>query len=202
MKARISTNKGAVTGVLIVCAIVVAIDQIAKWIVVANLAVGDAIVLIPNQLVLNHVANPGAAFSMGSGSTWVFTIFSTVMVGVIMYLARRPRNLAWVIALGLVGGGALGNLLDRLFREPGFGLGHVVDFIQVPWFAIFNGADIAISCGVVLFILLVLKGVPLGTKQAVDPVTTSAESDAASPQVSTTTKGPVSSPQSDHEERG
>lgn len=167
-------------GVLTVGAVVVAIDQLVKWLVVAKLPIGSPITLIPNQLILKHVSNPGAAFSLGSGSTWIFTIFASVMVVTIVVLARYPRSVSWVVALGLIGGGAAGNLVDRLFRHPGFGVGHVVDFIQVPWFAIFNGADIAISCGVVLFVLLVLFGVPFkGTPRSADVSPASGSKEAA-----------------------
>lgn len=152
-----------------VLALVVAIDQFVKWWVVRQLPVNDPQVIIPHQLYLNHVVNAGAAFSFGRGLTWVFTLFAAVMVIVVIAAATRVRRFSWAMCLGLIGGGAAGNLVDRLFRAPGWGSGHVVDFIQVPWFAIFNVADIAISCGVILFVLLVLLSKPFRGAQDATP---------------------------------
>jgi signal peptidase II len=99
--------------------------------------------------------------------TWVFSIVSTAVVVAIIVFARRIRSMWWALVLGMLLGGALGNLLDRLFREPGFGRGHVVDFISTPWMmpAIYNIADSFICISMVVFVLLVILGVNLdGTR--------------------------------------
>ncbi len=100
---------------------------------------------------------------MASGHTWVFPLITLVVVGWIVWMAVRLRSLPWAVALGLVLGGALGNFTDRIFRAPGPLLGHVVDMISVfgPYgrlFPVFNIADSALTCGVVLAILLEFTG--------------------------------------------
>ena len=88
--------------------------------------------MLGTVLQLHYVTNSGAAFSLASGFTWIFSIVAVGVVGrSSCWFAPRIRSLGWAIVFGLVLGGALGNLTDRLFREPGFGIGHVVDFIQV-----------------------------------------------------------------------
>jgi signal peptidase II len=109
------------------------------------------------------VRNSGAAFSMGTGVTWVFPIIAVVVTAVLAVVIRNVRSTAWAIALGLVLGGVLGNLGDRLFRSPGPFMGHVVDMVSFldergQGFPVFNGADSALSIGVVLIILLELSG--------------------------------------------
>ncbi len=112
------------------------------------------------------MTNSGAAFSLASGFTWILSIVAVGVVAFIVWFARRIRSFGWAVIFGLVLGGAAGNLTDRLFREPGFGTGHVVDFIQVWGFpAIFNVADIAITGSVALLVLLTLFGLGLdGTR--------------------------------------
>lgn len=109
------------------------------------------------------VRNPGAAFSFASGSTWIFTILAAAVIVFIIWFARRIRSLAWGVVFGLLIGGVLGNLTDRLIREPSFGLGHVIDFISTPWMlpAIYNIADICIVSSMVLFMILTIRGIPL-----------------------------------------
>lgn len=153
---------GLALGILIV-------DQVTKTIVIATMYEGQRIVVIPNVLQLIFVRNPGAAFSMASGQTWIFSILAVVVTAVIITVARKIKSRAWAVVFGLILGGTLGNLADRLFREPGFGVGHVIDFINMPWLmpAIFNVADIAISAAAVMFILLIVLGVGLdGKRQA------------------------------------
>jgi signal peptidase II len=109
------------------------------------------------------VKNPGAAFSLATGQTWIFSIAAAAVVIAIVVFARRIRSFRWALMLGMLLGGTLGNLTDRLFREPGFGLGHVVDFIYLPWIlpAIFNVADTFIVSSMGLLLLLTLLGVGL-----------------------------------------
>lgn len=149
-----------------VAVVVYAFDQLSKLWVVANLDPGVAVPVIGELLEFRFVRNPGAAFSLASGSTWIFSIVAASVAVFIVWFARRIRSLAWGTLFGLLLGGTLGNLTDRLFREPGFGTGHVVDFLTIWGFpAIFNLADVAIVSSMGLFILLTLRGVGLdGTR--------------------------------------
>lgn len=143
-----------------VAAVVAIADQSVKAWVVATLPVGEPRRIIGDALVFDHVANPGAAFSLATGATWVFSIIAVAVVVFLIWFARRIRSVAWAVLFGLLLGGTLGNLTDRLIRAPGFGVGHVVDFILVPWLlpAIFNLADSAIVTSMCLFVLLTLLG--------------------------------------------
>ena len=146
----------------------VALDQGVKALVVAHLPYGTVVPVLGNALQLLYVRNPGAAFSFAVNMTWVFSIVSTAVVVAIIVFARRIRSMWWALVLGMLLGGALGNLLDRLFREPGFGRGHVVDFISTPWMmpAIYNIADSFICVSMVIFVLLVVFGVNLDGSRA------------------------------------
>ena len=138
------------------------VDQIAKVLVVANLYEGQQVQVLGQLLQFHFVKNPGAAFSIGSGSTWIFSIVGVGVLGFVIWYAPRIRSTAWAILFGLLLGGLLGNLTDRLFRAPGFGVGHVVDFLQIPLLpAIFNLADVAIVSSMVLFLILTLRGIGL-----------------------------------------
>ncbi len=130
-----------------------------KFLVVARLEGKEPIELLGGAVTLAVSRNSGAAFSFAEGATVVFTL---VAVGVTVFIVRtlpRLRSTAWAVSLGLLLGGAVGNLVDRLTRAPGIGRGAVVDFISVPHFATFNVADSAITVGAVLAVLLSLKGV-------------------------------------------
>lgn len=143
------------------------VDQLVKNWVVATLPEGVTVPVFGEVLRWHFVRNPGAAFSLASGSTWIFTILAAVVVVVILWQIRRLRSVAWSIFLGLLLGGVLGNLTDRLTREPGFPEGHVIDYISTPWMwlgfteAIYNIADIGIVSGMILFILITLFGLPI-----------------------------------------
>ncbi|MGV8968923.1 MAG: signal peptidase II [Microbacteriaceae bacterium] len=137
-------------------------DQWSKFLVVENLTEGNSVPVIGEILQFTFVRNPGAAFSIFSGTTWIFAIIATAVAIFIVIFARRIRATSWAILFGLLLGGNVGNLTDRLIREPGFGVGHVIDFIHVFGFpAIFNIADIAIVSSMGLFIILTLRGVGL-----------------------------------------
>lgn len=133
--------------------VIAAIDQVVKQIMLNWLEPGEAVAVLGEWLRFYLLFNPGAAFSMGGDKTWLFTCIQlTFVVGIAIYAPRVKHR--WVgVGLALVAGGALGNLLDRLFREPTFFLGHVVDYISVGNFAVFNIADASISCGVVVFLV-------------------------------------------------
>jgi signal peptidase II len=154
-------------GVLaLVAACVYAIDQFTKFLVVENLTEREPVQVVGELLQFYFVKNAGAAFSLGSGSTWIFAIIASAVAIFIVIFAPRIRSLAWAVLFGLLLGGNLGNLTDRLFREPGFGVGHVIDFLQLQYFpAIFNIADMAIVASMAVFIVLTIRGVGLnGTR--------------------------------------
>ena len=159
----------SVRALLLLAAVAVAvygIDQGSKFLVTQNLDLGHTIQVLGEILQLHYVTNSGAAFSLASGFTWILSVVAAGVIVFIVIFAPRIRSLGWATMFGLVLGGALGNLTDRLFRDPGFGTGHVVDFLQIYAFpAIFNAADVAIVSSMVLFILLSLRGVGLdGTR--------------------------------------
>ena len=140
-----------------------AIDQWTKHLSTENLEPGEPVRILGGLVHLSLLRNGGAAFSLGESFTWVFPLITLVVVGWIGWMALRLRSVPWAVALGLVLGGALGNLGDRLFRAPGFMHGHVVDMISVfgpyaEYFAVFNIADSCLSVGVVLAVLLELTG--------------------------------------------
>lgn len=157
---------GALVLVLGLAAGIIAIDQFAKWLVVTNLQEGVTVPVLGDLLLFHFVRNPGAAFSLGIGATWIFAAIAIAVAVVIVIFARRIRSLAWATVLGMLLGGTIGNLVDRLFREPGFGQGHVIDFIQIWGFpAIFNVADIAITFSVAFLVILTLIGLGIdGTR--------------------------------------
>lgn len=143
-------------------------DQFVKHLIVTNLHEGDLVPLLGQAVQLHYVTNSGAAFSLATGFTWILSVVAVGVVIVVVWFARRIRSLGWACVFGLVLGGAAGNLTDRLFREPGFGVGHVVDFIQVWGFpAIFNIADSGIVAAMGLFIILSLRGIGLDGRKAV-----------------------------------
>ncbi|MFJ4592728.1 MULTISPECIES: signal peptidase II [unclassified Kitasatospora] len=146
-------------GVLMVVALLAfLIDLGSKLLVVARLENHAAIKVIGDVVTFQVIRNSGAAFGMGQALTVVFTMIASAVIVVIWRIARRLYSLPWAIALGLLLGGALGNLTDRLFRSPGVFRGHVVDFISVQHFAVFNLADSAIVCGGILVVLLSFRG--------------------------------------------
>jgi signal peptidase II len=149
-----------------VAACVLAADLVSKALVVAHLRPDEPVHLLGNVLMLWLTRNPGAAFSVGTGETIVFT---AIALAVVVYIARTARKLysaGWAVALGLLLGGAMGNLGDRIFRAPGLFRGDVVDWIAVTrYYPIFNLADSAIVCGGILTVILALRGYHLdGTR--------------------------------------
>lgn len=141
-----------------------ALDLISKMIVVAKLEHHPPIEIVGDWLKFEAIRNAGAAFGFGEAFTVIFTMIAAAVIVVIVRLARKLYSLPWAIALGLLLGGALGNLTDRIFRAPGVFEGAVVDFIAPKHFAVFNLADSAIVCGGILIVLLSFKGLdPDGT---------------------------------------
>jgi signal peptidase II len=151
---------------LAVALVALALDVVSKVLVVAQLS-GDAPKRTLGGLVyLDLARNSGAAFSLGTGFTVILTAVAAVVVVIILRTASRMHSVGWAVSLGLILGGALGNLSDRVFRAPGVGRGHVVDWISVfgpngQHWPIFNIADSAICCGAVLAAILALRGIDL-----------------------------------------
>ncbi|MES9540273.1 signal peptidase II [Actinomadura sp. NPDC000600] len=142
-----------------------AADIVSKTIVVATLQDRAPVRLLGGLLTLRETRNSGAAFSIGTGYTFVFTLIACGVVVAILRTARNLRSVPWAICLGLLLGGAIGNLIDRLLRAPAPLKGHVVDWIQLPHWPVFNLADSAIVCGGVLAVLLAARGLQVdGTR--------------------------------------
>ncbi|QPK82669.1 signal peptidase II [Corynebacterium qintianiae] len=134
---------------------VAAVDQVVKQIMLSFLQPGVPVPVIGDFFRLYLLFNPGAAFSMGQNSTWLFTTIQLAFVAGALIAAPRIRDRWEALGIAMIAGGALGNLVDRLFREPGFWFGHVVDYISVGSFAVFNIADASITVGVAIFVLAV-----------------------------------------------
>lgn len=135
----------------------IVLDQVTKTVAIERLDPARPIPLLGGLLNLQLIRNPGAAFSMGEEFTVVLTCVAIVaLAGVSGWLLPKVRHLGWAVATGCLLAGIVGNLIDRLFREPGPFRGHVIDFLQLPHFAIFNVADIFITTAAVLVIWLSL----------------------------------------------
>ncbi|HEV2636887.1 MAG TPA: signal peptidase II [Actinocrinis sp.] len=164
--ARPAGRRRRIGVLLAVAAAAYVLDLASKLLVVARLAGHAPIHLIGSAVQLTYTRNSGAAFSLGLGYTVAFSLIAIVVVVAILRVSRRLYSMPWAIALGLLLGGALGNLTDRIARSPGFFRGWVVDFVDVPHFAVFNLADSAISVGGVLMVLLAFLGLhPDGTDE-------------------------------------
>ncbi len=155
----------------VIAAVVLVVDIATKVAAVATLTGEPAVRLLGGSVYLVLYRNPGAAFSLATGLTWVLTLVAVGVVVVILRVAGRLRSTGWAVALGLLLGGALGNLGDRLFRAPGPLQGHVVDFISLfapdgsVW-PVFNVADASICVGAALLVLLAIRGRELdGTRR-------------------------------------
>lgn len=156
-----------VTLALSLAVIAYAADQLTKCWVETNMYEGEVIPVIPPILNWYFIRNPGAAFSIGTEFTWVFSLLMAFVFVLVLFLLRKLGSLWWAVALGGLLGGVAGNLTDRLFRPPSFLNGHVVDFISVPNFAIFNIADSFIVCSMIGVCLLMFVGRKIdGTKDS------------------------------------
>ena len=156
--------------VLTVAAFTFAADLGTKIWALRTLTPGQPQPLIGDWIRLNLIRNSGAAFSIGDGTTWVMTLIALVITIVAVRAALRVRNLPWALALGMLIGGSLGNLVDRFVRPPGFLRGHVVDFIDYFGLFIGNVADIAIVLAAPLMAWLFLRGVLPETPPAASAV--------------------------------
>lgn len=161
-------TRGRLVGLALSIAIIAyAADQLTKMWVENNMYEGQVIPVVPPLLNWYFIRNPGAAFSIGTEYTWVFALLMAFVFVLVLFLLRKLGSLWWAVALGGLLGGVAGNLTDRLFRPPAFLHGHVVDFISVPNFAIFNIADSFIVCSMIGICLLMFVGRKIdGTKEA------------------------------------
>jgi signal peptidase II len=176
---------------LAVAVFVLVADAITKALVVAHLRPGAPVHVLDNILMLDLLRNSGAAFSVGTGNTIIFTAIAVAVIIYIMRTARNLRSIGWAVTMGLLLGGAMGNLADRIFRAPGIFRGDVVDWIELTrYWPVFNVADSAIVCGGILTVLLATFGYHLdGTRgqhaAAADTADTAADT-ADSPDVGNT----------------
>jgi signal peptidase II len=143
----------------ITAAVVLVADIVSKLVVVAHLSHRGPVTVIPHVLQLTLTRNAGAAFSVGTGATILFTAVAVAVVAVIIRSVGSLASTGWAVSLGLLLGGALGNLSDRIFRAPGPFRGHVVDWIQLPHWPVFNVADMLIDAAVVLIIVQTWRGI-------------------------------------------
>jgi signal peptidase II len=158
------------------------VDVITKIVVVAQLQPYEPVRLLGGLLTLRLIRNPGAAFSLGQNFTMVFAILSVLVLGfVVIRLVPRLGHRGWAVALGLLCAGVSGNLTDRIFRTPGTLRGHVVDFLQLPYWPIFNVADMCISGAAALIVILsITKNVGLdGVRYTYGPKAETATEPAA-----------------------
>lgn len=148
-----------------VAGVVLVIDQVTKVLAVRFLEGEPSTTLIPGLLDLTFLRNPGAAFGQGSSMTIVLTLIAIVVAGVVVRMAAKLRDRGWAVGLGLLLAGAVGNLIDRLFREPKPLSGQVVDFIDYGPF-VGNVADIALTVAAVVIVWRTVRGVAIdGTKE-------------------------------------
>ncbi len=138
-----------------------ALDQITKWWAEGALTDRPPVPVIGTFLQFYLTHNPGAAFSSGVRFTWVFTIIAIVATVVVIRYAGRSRDLTWTLALGILLGGITGNLADRLARPPGIFRGHVVDFLMLPHWPVFNVADMLIDTAAAIIVVLTWRGIRL-----------------------------------------
>jgi signal peptidase II len=152
-----------------------AVDQATKWLAVDRLTGKPDRDLLGDLLVLHLTRNPGAAFSTGTSHTELFTVLAVLAVLVVLWLSRRLGSRAWAIAFGFLLAGILGNLTDRIFRAPGVLRGHVVDFLMLPHWPIFNVADMCINVAAALILVLAFRGIRLDGSRVprTDPAGTS-----------------------------
>jgi signal peptidase II len=143
---------------LSVAAVVLVLDIVTKVLAVELLTPGQPVSIIGDTVTWTLVRNSGAAFSMATGYTWLLTVIASAVAVGIFWMGRRLVSPWWAIGLGMILGGAMGNLVDRFFRSPGPLRGHVVDFLSIGWWPVFNVADPSVVGGAILLVTLSLCG--------------------------------------------
>jgi signal peptidase II len=148
---------------LSVAAVVLTLDIVTKVLAVKLLTPGQPVSIIGDTVTWTLVRNSGAAFSMATGYTWMLTVIASAVVVGIFWMGRRLVSPWWAIGLGMILGGAMGNLVDRFFRSPGPLRGHVVDFFSIGWWPVFNVADPSVVGGAILLVTLSALGYDFDT---------------------------------------
>lgn len=155
------TNWRLIGRLAVLAVLVTAVDQLTKWWAENELSGREPIQIVGDLLQLRLLYNSGAAFSIATGMTWLLTLIVIVVIVVVIRASAKLGSKGWAIAFGLLLGGAFGNLIDRLFRDPGFLEGHVVDFIDYGGLFVGNIADIAITFAAVLIAVLTWRGITI-----------------------------------------
>jgi signal peptidase II len=166
-------------------------DVVTKHLAVSRLDASAPVELVGHYFRLTLVRNPGAAFSTGTSFTVALSFVAIAAVLIVLYVSRRVGSPGWAVALGLLLGGVSGNLTDRIFRSPGPLRGHVVDFLQLPNWPVFNLADISINSAAALIVILSLRGRGIDGRRHSDEhaVTDPAHSTATTPEKYRDTEG-------------
>ncbi len=159
-RSRAPENRRCVAVLFAIALGVLIVDQLTKFAAISVLAGRPRVAVLGDLAGFTFLRNAGAAFGMGSQSTWIFGLIAIAVFIVILVVARRLGSMAWAVGLGLLLGGLTGNLADRLFRQPGFFRGAVVDFIDLHFF-VCNVADIAITAAACAIIVATLRGIGL-----------------------------------------
>ena len=175
--------------VVVLALTVVVVDQVTKAWALRTLTEGDRIPVLGDLLGLQLVFNPGAALSIATGMTWVLTLVALAVVVVVVRMSRRLGSPLWALTLGLLLGGAVGNLVDRFARPPAPGRGHVIDFIAYGNVFVGNVADIAIVVAAGLVIIQTLRGVGLDGTRATGHLTDDGSPDGGYPDDATMHEG-------------
>lgn len=165
-----------------VALVVLVLDIVTKVLAVRLLTPGQPVSIIGDTVTWTLVRNSGAAFSMATGYTWALTLVATGVAIGIFWMGRRLVSPWWAVGLGMILGGAMGNLVDRFFRSPGPLRGHVVDFLSIGWWPVFNVADPAVVGGAILLVVLSIFGFDfdtVGRRRPDDAADASAETDTA-----------------------
>lgn len=161
MTDSVISRRSALIRFALVAVVALILDIVTKIAAVAYLRPAERVPVLGDLLGLYLIRNPGAAFSIGEGATWVFTLLASAVLGfVLIVVVPKLHHGGWAIALGLVVAGIAGNLIDRLTRSPGFARGHVIDFLQLPYWPIFNVADMCVVFGAIgIMVFWLVKGV-------------------------------------------
>jgi len=156
---RAGRTRRLVGRMIVLAVLITAVDQLTKYWAEKSLGDQAPVNVIGEFIQFRLLYNSGAAFSIGTGLTWLLTLIVVIVVIVVLRAATKIGSRGWAVAFGLLLGGAFGNLGDRLFRKPGFPEGHVVDFIDYGGFFVGNVADIAIVAAAIMIAVLTLRGV-------------------------------------------
>lgn len=158
---HLDVRRGRVLVLLGLAGALYILDLVTKIAAVAMLEENEPVDVGGTGVSLRLIRNPGAAFGLGVDVTWLFTAITLLVVVAILRTASRLGSLPWALTLGLLLGGAVGNLTDRLARAPGFLHGHVIDFVEIPGWPIFNVADLSICLAGLLMVVLACRNVPI-----------------------------------------